>query len=383
MTARRDPAAGAAGTVLFAGGGSGGHVFPALAVAEELAARGWGIAFTGTAGGMEEGLVERAGWPFEALPARPLVGKSPVAQARALAVVGRSTLGARRIVRRLGAAAVVGTGGYVSAPAVLGARLAGRPALLVEPNAEAGLANRWLSRWAEGAAVAFAETGARFHCPSWVTGVPVRRAFFELPERPPERPRPGGGGPHLLVLGGSQGARQLNRDLPAALAGAAGEGATEIPGLTILHQAGRNRVDETAAAYRQAGFPVGAGETVEVADFLPDVALQMGAADLVVSRAGAITIAEICAAGRASLLAPLALAGGHQQGNARRMAEAGAAVVVASDAAPERLGAALRGLLGDPGRLAAMGRAARALARPGAASAIADRVEALAHREAA
>jgi UDP-N-acetylglucosamine--N-acetylmuramyl-(pentapeptide) pyrophosphoryl-undecaprenol N-acetylglucosamine transferase len=363
------------GTVLFAGGGSGGHVFPALAVAEELAGRGWRVAFAGTAGGMEEGLVGRHGWPFEALPARPLVGRNPLAQARALAVVARSTLAARRIVRRLGAGAVVGTGGYVSAPAVLGARLAGRPALLVEPNAEAGLANRWLSRWADGAAVAYAETGARLHCPSWVTGVPVRRAFFDLPGRP----EGAGGGPHLLVLGGSQGARQLNRDLPAALAAAGGGG---LPGLTVLHQAGRGHEEVAAEAYRAAGFAAGSG-AVEVAGFVADVAAEMGAADLVVSRAGAITIAEICAAGRASLLVPLALAGGHQEGNARRMAEAGAAVVVASDASPERLGAALGGLLADRGRLAAMGRAARALARPDAAAAIAGRVEALAEREAA
>ncbi len=369
-------------TVLFAGGGSGGHVFPALAVAEELAGRGWRVAFAGTAGGIEEGLVGRHGWPFEALPARPLVGRNPLAQARALAVVARSTLAARRIVRRLGAGAVVGTGGYVSAPAVLGARLAGRPALLVEPNAEAGLANRWLSRWADGAAVAWAETGARLHCPSWVTGVPVRRAFFDLPGRPANGA--GAGGPHLLVLGGSQGARQLNRDLPAALAAAAGGGG--LPGLSVLHQAGRGHEEAAGEAYRAAGLEAGAsggGGALEIAGFVADVAAAMGAADLVVSRAGAITIAEICAAGRASLLVPLALAGGHQEGNARRMAESGAAVVVASDAGPERLGAALGGLLADRGRLAAMGRAARALARPGAAAAIADRVEALARREAA
>jgi UDP-N-acetylglucosamine--N-acetylmuramyl-(pentapeptide) pyrophosphoryl-undecaprenol N-acetylglucosamine transferase len=211
--------------------------------------------------------------------------------------------------------------------------------------------------------------------------VPVRRAFFDLPGRPEsDAASGGGGGPHLLVLGGSQGARQLNRDLPAALAAAGGGGG--LAGVTVLHQAGRGHEEVAAEAYRAAGFAAGRG-AVEVAGFVADVAAAMGAADLVVSRAGAITIAEICAAGRASLLVPLALAGGHQEGNARRMAEAGAAVVVASDAGPERLGAALGGLLADRGRLAAMGRAARALARPDAAAAIAGRVEALAEREAA
>ena len=355
------------GSVLFAGGGTGGHVFPALAVAEELAGRGWQVVFAGTAGGIEEGLVAGRGWPFAALPARPLVGRNPLAQARALVTVGRSTLAARRLIRRRGVDAVVGTGGYVSAPAVLGARLAGRPALLVEPNADPGVANRWLSRWAAGAAVAYAETGARLHCPSWVTGVPVRREFFGLGARAGRA-----GGPRLLVLGGSQGARQLNRDLPAALARIAGG----PPGLTVLHQAGRGQEAATREAYTAAG--VGAG--VEIAGFIDGVAEAMAGADLVVSRAGAITAAELCAAGRAALLVPLALAGGHQAGNALLLAEAGAAVVMPANAGPERLAAALEDLLGDPERLAAMGRAARSLAREGAAAAIADRVEALAER---
>lgn len=361
--------------MLFAGGGTAGHVFPALAVAEELVGRGWEVAFAGVAGGVEERLVGERGWPFAALPARPVVGRNPVSQVAALGTVGRSTLAARRLIRGRGIDAVVGTGGYVSAPAVLGARLAGRPALLVEPNAEPGVANRWLSRWAAGVAVAFAETGARLHCPSWVTGVPVRREFFEL------RPRPADGdrGLHLLVLGGSQGARQLNRDLPAALARVAG--GLPAPGFTVLHQAGRGQEEATAAAYADAGLTV--GEAVEVAGFLPAVAEAMAGADLVVSRAGAVTCAEICAAGRAALLVPLALAGGHQAGNARRLADAGAAVVVGSGAGSGELAGAIAGLIADRGRLAAMGRAARGLAREGAAAAIADRVEALADPAAA
>lgn len=357
-------------TALFAGGGTAGHVFPALAVAEELTGRGWSVCFTGSAAGPEAGLVGERGWPFEALPARPLVGRNPLAQLGALATVARSTLAARRMIRRRGAAAVVGTGGYVSAPAVLAARLAGRPGLLVEPNAVPGVANRWLSRWAAGAAVAYAATGDRLHCPAWVTGVPVRREFFAVDPRPADGTA---GGPRLLVLGGSQGSKQLNQALPPALAAAAAP-----PGLTVVHQAGRGREAEARQAYAAAGFGDAGGPPVEVVGFVRRMAEAMAVADLVVSRAGALTTAELCAAGRGALLVPLALAGGHQADNARHLAAAGAAVVVPADAVGERLGEALAALLGDRQRLAAMGRAARSLARQGAAAAIADRVELLA-----
>lgn len=387
-----------AGTVLFAGGGTAGHVFPALAVAEELSDRGWAVRFAGAAGGMEERLVGERGWPFSALPARPLVGRGPLARARALATTARSTLAARRLVRSGGVAAVVGTGGYVSAPAVLGARLAGRKALLVEPNAEAGLANRWLSRWAAGAAVAHTETGRRLHCPSWVTGVPVRGEFFAI--RPPEPAAPAAAAPlRLLVLGGSRGARQLNLEVPRALGSLLADGS--LAAVTVLHQAGRERVAEARDAYAAAGLPTTTAETeagpseiptgeipaggtgpgigIEVTGFLGEVAAAMAASDLIVSRAGAITSAEICAAGRASLLVPLAIAAGHQAANADRLAAAGAAVVVPAAAAGDELATALGGLLsGGRERLAAMGRAARGLAREGAAAAIADRVEDLA-----
>src|SRR5205085_7850935 len=142
--------------------------------------------------------------------ARPLVGRGPLGQVKALATLASSALAARRLVREGGANIVLGTGGYVSAPAVLGARMAGRPVLLLEPNGRAGVANRWLSRFATAAAVGYRETAADLKCPSWVTGVPVRSAFFSVPAEPPAGP------PRLLVLGGSQGAKQVNEALPAA-----------------------------------------------------------------------------------------------------------------------------------------------------------------------
>ena len=348
--------------VLLAGGGTGGHVFPALAVGEELAARGWRVSFVGMTGGLEERLVTERGVPFQGLPARPLVGRGPLGQARALATLAGSALAARRLVRESGANIVLGTGGYVSAPAVLGARMAGRPVLLLEPNGRAGVANRWLSRFATAAAVGYRETAADLKCPSWVTGVPVRSAFFSVPAEPPAGP------PRLLVLGGSQGAKQVNEALPAAAARLI----ARFPEIRIVHQAGARNLEEARAGYERAG--AGAPH-VEVVPFLDDVAGAMAASHLLVSRAGAITLAEICAAGRASLLVPLAISKGHQVDNARLIVDAGAAEMIPSDQlSPERLAARLEELLADRGRLAAMGRAARVLARPRAAADIADRV---------
>ncbi len=348
---------------LVSGGGSGGHVFPGLAVAEELARRGWQVSWAGDRRGMEARLVPRRRIPFFALAARPVVGQGTAGKLRAGWTLARSALGARALVRRLGAGVVVGTGGYASAPAAVGGRLASRPVLLLEPNAEAGLANRLLSRLASEAAVAWEETGSQLHCPAHTTGVPVRAEFFDVPEAlavaPPLR---------LLVLGGSQGAQQLNEMLPRAL-GALRQGSE----IAVLHQAGERHLEATREAYRSAGLP--ATIDAEVVPFLDDVAGNLAASHLVVSRAGAITLAEICAAGRPALLVPLALAGGHQAANARRLASAGAAEVLAPTVDDHGLAAALGPLLADRGRLAAMARAARGLGRAGAARLIADRIE--------
>jgi UDP-N-acetylglucosamine--N-acetylmuramyl-(pentapeptide) pyrophosphoryl-undecaprenol N-acetylglucosamine transferase len=356
---------------LLAGGGTGGHVFPALAVGEELLARGWRVSFAGTSSGLEARLVPERGIDFHVLPARPLLGRGPVARGLALATLARSAVSAAGLIRRLGVTAVLGTGGYASAPAVVGGRLTGRPVLLLEPNARAGVANRWLSRCATAAAVGYAETARGLRCPATVTGVPVRAAFFAVPAMSADA-SDAAAAPRLLVLGGSQGARQINRALPAAaallLAG--------MPELRIVHQAGARHLDETRAAYAAAGA---SPRQVQVVAFVDDVAGAMAACSLLVSRAGAITVAEICAAGRAALLVPLAIAKGHQQDNARVLAAAGGAEVLAlPDLEPAPLSARLGALLGDGARLAAMGRAARALARPDAAAAIAGLLEELA-----
>ncbi len=377
---QRARAGSAAPHALLSGGGSGGHVFPGLAIAEELGQRGWRVSWAGSRHGLESRLVSRHEIPFHDLPARPLVGQGLTGKLRAAATLARSAWRARSLVRRLDARVVVGTGGYVSAPAVIGARLAARPAFLVEPNAEAGVANRLLSRFAAEAAVAFDGAGSRLACPAHTTGVPVRSEFFhgaELPPAPPLR---------LLVLGGSQGAQQINQLVPRALALLS----SGLRDLEVCHQTGDAHLEMTREAYRAAGFedaaspkdsPAAAGEhrrsagvRFEVVRFLDRMAEAMARSHLIVSRAGAITLAEICAAGRPSLLVPLALAGGHQADNAHRLADAGAAAVLPAAVTAEVMAEILRDLLaGD--RLRDMAASARSLGRPGAAAEIADRVE--------
>ncbi len=360
--ARRDPAVRRA---LLSGGGSGGHVFPALAVAEELVRRGWAVSLAGSPSGMEARLAAERGLAFVAFAARPLLGKSLWAKLGALATLLSSALEARRRIRDGAFDVVVGTGGYASAPAVLGGRWARRPTVLIEPNAEAGLANRWASRFASAAAVAYEATAARLKCLVWVTGVPVRAAFFEIP------PLRADGKPRLLVLGGSQGSLRINRLMPQVLAPLF----ERSPELSVLHQCGESHLAATLTAYREVGLDT---PRLRVVPFVDNVPAALAAVDLVVSRAGAITLAEVCAAGRPSVLLPLVAAGAHQLANATLLAEAGAASLiedVALDA--DRLRLELANLLGDRGQLAAMGENARHLARPGAAAAIVDRIEAL------
>jgi len=336
-------------------------VFPGLAVADELRQRGWLVSWMGRNSGMERELVEARGLPYHGLPAKAVVGRGPFQKVAALGTLATSSWRARQMIHDSRANVVLGTGGYVSVPGVLGAALNKRPIVLLEPNAEAGSANRWLSRWASSAAVALAGMEGQRGCPSRVTGVPVRREFFEARDS-----RSANGALRLLVLGGSQGARQLNQLVPAALE----QLGDRLADLEVVHQVGETLLDEAESTYRKIDLR---GHRARVVPFLDDVAVEMAAADLVISRAGAITVAEICAAGRAALLVPLALAGGHQVANAQRLEASGGAVVLTPDMADvESLATLLESLLDDRHQLRTMGEALHGLAWPRAAESIAD-----------
>lgn len=352
--------------VLMAGGGTAGHVFPGLAVASELEGRGFSVSWAGREDEMEARLVAGNGLEFHPLPARAVVGRGPMAKSAALWTLARSALAARRLVRRLDARVVFGTGGYVSAPAVIGARLAGRPVVLLEPNARAGAANRALSRWSTAAAIAYESAAGDFRCPVHLTGVPVRPEFFDPSDPPRDMPR-------VLVLGGSQGALKLNLLLPAVFERLV----AELPELRVLHQVGRHH-EATRAAYGERNL---AERGIEIVSFIDDVAGAMASANLIVSRAGAVTLAEICAAGRAAVLIPLALAGAHQRDNARALVDAGGAVMVDETAPVGETTALIGSLLADRERLERMGGALSGLARHDAAARIADLLVAAAEND--
>jgi UDP-N-acetylglucosamine--N-acetylmuramyl-(pentapeptide) pyrophosphoryl-undecaprenol N-acetylglucosamine transferase len=349
--------------MVLAGGGSGGHVFPALAVVVEMQKRGWNVSWLGREMGMERSIVEDAGLTFMGLEAKAVVGRNLVQRARALTSLAGSAAKARVLIRRLDTRVVLGTGGYVSAPGVMGAALARCPIVLLEPNAVPGAANRWLSRWARTAAVADREGVAELRCEIVETGVPVRREFFDI-EVQPER----GDKTTLLVLGGSQGARRLNELLPVAL-----ESQSTKSRLKVVHQVGETLVAEARAAYEARRLD---DVDVEIVPFIQDMHRALANADLVISRAGAITLAEICAIGRAALLLPLDLAGSHQVANARRLVDLGGAEMMLSkklDA--DSLSDTLETLLSNRQGLVRMGETNHRLAKPEAASRVADLLE--------
>lgn len=341
-------------------GGTGGHIFPALAVAEVLRDLGAEVFWLGTKGGMEARLVPEHGIAIEWLGIEGVRGKGLGAWLKAPLRLGRAVLQARAILRRRQPQAVLGMGGFVSAPGGIAARLLGIPLVIHEQNSIPGLANRLLARLADRVFESFPGSFAPRRR-AILSGNPVRRSILELP--PPEVRLQGRSGPvRLLVLGGSLGARALNLIVPQALALLA---PAERP--LVRHQSGERLIAEASASYQAAGLEA------EVVPFIREMAEAYAWADLVICRAGALTVSELAAAGLGAILVPYPYAvDNHQWFNARYLAERGAAhLIVQSELTPERLAETLRPLLADRGALLGLAQAARRLARPQAAEEIA------------
>lgn len=342
------------GTYVIAAGGTGGHIVPGIALANEIRAQkpDAAILFVGTAQGLESTIVAAAGYPLALIDASGFVGKTLGKQLAALARLPRGFFESRALLKQHKARAVVGVGGYVTVPVLTAARSLGIPTLIHESNGKPGVANRFLGRFATRTAVGLAAANTHFRKAGTVTGTPVRREFFDVaPFDAAATTR------RLLVFGGSQGSRVINRAVARATV------LLEKSHLEVIHQTGEK--DLTGTRQRYPRMPA----NWKLEAFLPRLWEQMAWADLVVCRAGAMTVSELAAAGRPSILIPFAAAAaGHQLENARVLTKAGAAVVIAEkDLTAESLAGAVVELMQDRARLGTMAQKAKALARPNAA----------------
>lgn len=349
--------------VLIAGGGTGGHIIPALAVAHELTVRyGAEIIFVGTARGLETRLVPAAGFRLRLIDVGPLKNVSMLTRINTLLHLPRSLGDCKRILRDFKPSVVFGVGGYASGPGMAAALLLKVPAMTFEPNAMPGLANRLVGKRVQAAAINFPAAARWFRDPE-VTGIPVRPEFFAI--RPIQN-KP----PHLLVFGGSQGARILNVNLPKIIQSLL----DAIPGLTVTHQCGGRHADSTRADYVGSGADPARWQVRAFIEDMPDCFAQ---AHLVLARSGASTVAELAAAGKPALLVPFAAATDeHQLRNAEAMVAAGAAVMLKEKDLDDsnKLLNTLIDLFNSPEGLASMGTAARTQAHPDAAERIAGRL---------
>jgi UDP-N-acetylglucosamine--N-acetylmuramyl-(pentapeptide) pyrophosphoryl-undecaprenol N-acetylglucosamine transferase len=365
--------------VVIAGGGTGGHLYPGIAVARELLTRrpDAQISFAGTARGIESRVVPREGFALDVIRSGGLKGKSIADRARGAALLPMSLVDAWRIVSARRPRLVIGVGGYSSGPVVMVAALRGIATMLLEQNAVPGLTNRLLGPFVRAAAVTFDSTQTFFGAKAFISGNPVRPEFFAAG---PETGMGTDGGnegtsdhrARVLVFGGSQGAHAIN----VAMVEAAPELARSGAHLHLAHQTGERDVEMVRAAYREAGL------SADVEPFIYDMGRQLGQADVIVCRAGATTLAELTAAGKAAILIPLPTAtDDHQRRNAEALERAGAAeILLQQEANGGALASRILALAADADRRARMGAAAHSLARPDAAKAIVDRALALVER---
>ncbi len=357
--------------VLIAAGGTGGHIYPGIAVAQEIMRRDGGskVRFVGTARGLETRLVPQAGFELSLIDSAGLKNVGRIAQMRGLVLLPKSFVSAVTLIRQFKPDVVVGAGGYVSGPVVLMAALTNRRTLVMESNALPGWTNRVLARFVDRAAVSFEQALPFFRGKGVVTGNPVRREFFEIP---PKQREPGKFS--LLIFGGSQGARAINEGMVAALPSLESLKST----LRIKHQTGPADLEKVKTAYVAAGW----NEQADVRSYIDNMMADFAAADLVICRAGATTTAELIAAGKASIMIPFPFAADdHQRKNAEALEAGGASrMILQKDLSGERLAKEIRVLAESPQQLDQMENASRKLAHGDAAVAAVDMIEELARR---
>lgn len=355
--------------VLIAAGGTGGHIYPGIAVAQEIIRRDANgkVRFVGTERGLESRLVPQAGFELSLIDIAGLKNVSLVKRVRSLAMLPTSLVSALTIIKQFKPDVVVGAGGYVSGPVVLVAALARYPTLVMDSNALPGWTNRRLARFVDRAAVSFEQALPFFRGKGVVTGNPVRREFFEIPrkQRDPNKFS-------LLVFGGSQGARAINEAMMSALNQLK---ASPVP-LQIKHQTGAADLERVQTAYQNAGWDGAA----DVRSYIDNMTADFATADLVVCRAGATTTAELIAAGKASVMIPFPLAADdHQRKNAEALETSGAArMILQKDLSGDRLAKEIMDLAQQPAQINAMENAIRKLNRGDAAAAAVDIIEELA-----
>lgn len=352
--------------VLIAAGGTGGHIYPGIAVANEVMRRDESseVLFVGTAKGLETRIVPENGFQLSLINSAGLKNVGFAGKIKGLSVLPKSFLEARQIIRQFRPHVVVGAGGYVSGPVLLMAAVMGCPTLVMDSNALPGFTNRQLARFVDRAALTFDEALKFFGKKGVVTGNPVRREFFEVPRKLRSDLF------HVLIFGGSQGARAINNAMADSLPHLAGRKGR----LTITHQTGEADLEKIKAAYNESEFA-----DADVRPFISDMFVEFGKADLVICRAGATTCAELAAAGKASIMVPLPTAADdHQRKNAEALERAAAAkMVLQEDLTGERLAREIEELLESPDDITKMEQSARQLGKEDAAEQTVDLIEEL------
>jgi UDP-N-acetylglucosamine--N-acetylmuramyl-(pentapeptide) pyrophosphoryl-undecaprenol N-acetylglucosamine transferase len=356
--------------LLIAGGGTGGHVFPAIAVAQEWLSRGSEreVVLVGTQRGIEMKLVPQAGLPLETLRVAGLKGKDGATLVKNVAMLGPAMLDARRVLRRHRPVAAFGVGGYAAGPMMLATWLGRVPNVIFEPNAEPGLTNKLLAKVSKRIAVGYEISTQLWKNKAVLTGCPVRSEFFSITPRPLQKPL------RLLITGGSQGALPINRTFVNAM----DRLATRKNELSIVHQTGERDYNAVRTAYARREI------NAEVVPFLTNMAERFAWADIIVCRAGAITAAEVAAAGRAAIFIPFGAAtDSHQLRNAQEMQRAAAGrLITENELTAERLASEVFSMLDQPEQIEKQSRAARELARPNATRDIVDLIDAVANVQA-